>query len=194
MNSPLIAIAHEGQLSWLTVRLPWQEGHLRSIGRMCDRIDHRLNNVKAHIQIIKNNLKFYRSLDSQKIDFLKKLLEIQAFRLRCHRIASPCCRAHSRWKAIRSPAMLFMVIETFRDQNARAVYRRFRDKGRQMPEGLKFVSSWVAADLSRCFQLMEADDVALFQRWAAEWSDLIGFEIVPVVPGSETAAALSKQL
>jgi len=90
--------------------------------------------------------------------------------------------------------MLFMVIETFRDQNARAVYRRFRDKGRQMPEGLKFVSSWVAADLSRCFQLMEADDVALFQRWAAEWSDLIGFEIVPVVPGSETAAALSKQL
>jgi len=90
--------------------------------------------------------------------------------------------------------MLFMVIETFRDQNAKAVYRRFRDKGRLMPEGLKFVNSWATADLSKCFQLIEADDVALFQRWVAEWTDLVSFEIVPVVPGSETAAALAEQL
>ena len=37
--------------------------------------------------------------------------------------------------------MLFMVIEKFRDQNARAVYREFRAKGRQMPDGLTFVGS-----------------------------------------------------
>ena len=89
--------------------------------------------------------------------------------------------------------MLFMVIERFRDQNARSVYRRFRDKGRLMPEGLVFVSSWVAADLGRCFQVMECDDVARLQRWVAQWSDLIDFEIVPVVPGKETAAALADQ-
>jgi hypothetical protein len=29
--------------------------------------------------------------------------------------------------------MLFMVIETFRNQDAKAIYRRFRDKGREMP-------------------------------------------------------------
>jgi hypothetical protein len=34
--------------------------------------------------------------------------------------------------------MLFMVIERFRGQDGKAVYRHFRDKGRQMPEGLKF--------------------------------------------------------
>ncbi|HEX9790370.1 MAG TPA: DUF3303 family protein [Kiloniellales bacterium] len=90
--------------------------------------------------------------------------------------------------------MLFMVIETFRDQNAKAVYRRFRDKGRLMPDGLAFVSSWVSADLDRCFQVMETDDITLLQRWVAEWSDLTVFEIVPVVPGKETAAALSDQL
>jgi hypothetical protein len=50
---------------------------------------------------------------------------------------------------------------------------------------------WVAADLGRCFQLMQADDVTLLQRWAAEWSDLIAFEIVPVVAGKDTAAALA---
>ncbi|MBI3710726.1 MAG: DUF3303 family protein [Proteobacteria bacterium] len=90
--------------------------------------------------------------------------------------------------------MLFMVIESFRNQDAKAVYRRFRDKGRQMPDGLGFVGSWVAADLGRCFQLMECADVTLLQRWVAEWSDLIDFEIVPVVAGKETAAALSVQL
>jgi Protein of unknown function (DUF3303) len=50
----------------------------------------------------------------------------------------------------------------------------------------------VAADLSRCFQLMEADDITLLQRWIAGWSDLMGFEIVPVVVGKDAAQALSE--
>jgi Protein of unknown function (DUF3303) len=90
--------------------------------------------------------------------------------------------------------MLFMVIETFRDQNAKAVYRRFRGEGRLMPEGLGFVASWVTADLDRCFQIVETDDLTLLQRWAAEWSDLVAFEILPVVTGKQTAEALSGQL
>src|SRR5207249_12126891 len=90
--------------------------------------------------------------------------------------------------------MLFMVIETFKNQDGKAVYRRFRDKGRQMPDGLAFVGSWVQADMGRCFQLMECDDVTLLQRWVAQWSDLIGFEVVPVVAGKDTSAALAPPL
>ena len=90
--------------------------------------------------------------------------------------------------------MLFMVIETFRNQDAKAIYRRFRDKGRMMPDGLTFVSSYVAADLGRCFQLMETDDITLLQRWVAEWSDLMACEIVPVTPGKDAAGALESQL
>ena len=90
--------------------------------------------------------------------------------------------------------MLFMVIETFRDQDARAIYRRLRDRGRSMPNGLAFVNSWVQADLGRCFQVMECDDVTLLQRWVVQWSDLIHFEIVPIVTGKDTAAALADQL
>jgi len=88
--------------------------------------------------------------------------------------------------------MLFMVIENFRRQDAKSVYRRFRDKGRMMPEGLTFVHSWVAADLGRCFQVMECDDAALLQEWVSAWSDLVEFEIVPVVPGAEAAKAVLK--
>jgi hypothetical protein len=86
--------------------------------------------------------------------------------------------------------MMFMVIESFRNQDGKAVYERLRERGRQMPNGLKFVNSWVSADLTRCFQLMEAEDVSQFQRWIAEWQDLMAFEIVPVVQSRETAIAL----
>lgn len=90
--------------------------------------------------------------------------------------------------------MLFMVIETFRNQDGKAVYRRLRERGRLMPDGLAFVSSWVQADLGRCFQVMECDDVTRLQRWVVQWSDLIHFEIVPIVTGKDTAAALGDQL
>ena len=90
--------------------------------------------------------------------------------------------------------MLFMVIETFREGGAKSAYRRFRDQGRLMPEGLAYVDSWVAADLTRCFQLMESEDVTLLQRWVAEWSDLVAFEIVPVARSKATSEALAGQL
>jgi Protein of unknown function (DUF3303) len=41
---------------------------------------------------------------------------------------------------------------------------------------------------------MEADDITLLQRWTADWSDLMAFEIVPVVSGKDTAEALSGDL
>ena len=88
-------------------------------------------------------------------------------------------------------AVLFMVIERFRSQDAAAVYRRFAAEGRMMPEGLTFVDSWVEASNARCFQLIESDDVTAIQRWVARWQDLVEFEVVPVAPGKQTAAALT---
>ena len=90
--------------------------------------------------------------------------------------------------------MLFMVIERFKNRDAKAVYRRFRDQGRGMPEGLRYVSSWIEANFDRCFQLMECDDARLLQQWVAGWNDLIEFEIVPVVPSAETRQAIEPLL
>jgi len=90
--------------------------------------------------------------------------------------------------------MLFMVVEDFRGRDPKAVYRRFRDKGRMTPDGLRYHGSWVAADMSRCFQLMEADDATLLQQWVTEWCDLVGFEIVPVAESRDTVAALGGQI
>ena len=84
--------------------------------------------------------------------------------------------------------MRYMVIETF-TSGPGPVYERFRTRGRMLPEGLEFVESWIDAERGdRCFQLMATDDPATLGEWTGRWSDLVSFEIVPVV-GSEEAAA-----
>jgi hypothetical protein len=74
--------------------------------------------------------------------------------------------------------MLYMVVERFKD--APAIYQRLREKGRMMPEGLEYVSSWIDVDLKICWQLMRAEDESLFRAWTDSWKDLMDFEIVPV--------------
>lgn len=90
--------------------------------------------------------------------------------------------------------MLFMVIERFKNRDAVPIYRRFREQGRMIPEGLNYVGSWVEANFDRCFQLMECDDLRLLQQWILQWQDLGEFEIVPVVPSKETMETISPLL
>lgn len=90
--------------------------------------------------------------------------------------------------------MLFMVVEKFRNQDGKAVYRKLRDEGRALPDGLEFIASYVSADLGRCFQLMKTDDITLFQRWVADWQGVVEFEVVPVVEGKATREALAPML
>ena len=63
-----------------------------------------------------------------------------------------------------------------------------------VPEGLKYVDSWVEANFDRCFQLMECDDPRLFQHWVLQWQDLIDFEIAPVVPSKQTMETITPML
>ena len=83
--------------------------------------------------------------------------------------------------------MLFMVIERYKNRDADAVYRRFREHGRMLPEGLQYLDSWVEPNFDRCFQLMSADDPDLFQEWISHWDDLVDFEIVRVRTSAEAS-------
>jgi hypothetical protein len=85
--------------------------------------------------------------------------------------------------------MRFMVIESFRPGCVADIYARLAERGRQMPDGLSYVDSWIQADLRRCFQLMECEDPALFEQWIANWSDLMEFEVVPVTSSAEAQRA-----
>ena len=89
---------------------------------------------------------------------------------------------------------LYMVIENFKNGDAVPVYRRFRERGRLVPRGLSYVSSWVNETLDRCWQLMETEDRDLLNEWIANWSDIIDFEIYPVVTSKEAAGKLRLRL
>jgi hypothetical protein len=90
--------------------------------------------------------------------------------------------------------MLFMIIERFRSGDPAPVYRRFRDHGRLAPDGLRYVNSWVSADMTRCYQLMECEDRQLLDAWTERWRDLVEFEVVPVMTSAEAAAAITPRL
>ena len=90
--------------------------------------------------------------------------------------------------------MIYMVVERFKNQDPAPVYRRFRDRGRLAPDGLQYVSSWVDERLERCFQLMETDDRNLLDEWMANWSDIVEFEIYPVISSQEAAEKVAPRL
>src|SRR5262249_6977831 len=94
----------------------------------------------------------------------------------------------------RENVMTYMVVERFRHGDPVPIYRRFRDRGRMTPEGLRYVMSWVSDDLKRCFQVMECENRDLLDLWMSRWTDLVEFEIVPVMTSPEAQAAVAPRL
>lgn len=87
--------------------------------------------------------------------------------------------------AMSLPVRRYMVVERFKPGKLSEVYRRFGERGRMMPDGLRYVDSWITADLTMCYQLMETADAALFGEWTRNWDDLVEFEIVETVSSAE---------
>jgi hypothetical protein len=87
-----------------------------------------------------------------------------------------------------------MIVEHFKNGDALPVYRRFRDLGRMLPEGLSYSTSWTDAKLARCFQLMETDNASLLEEWMANWNDLVDFEVYPVLSSNEAMERVAPRL
>jgi len=87
-----------------------------------------------------------------------------------------------------------MIIEDFKDGDPVPIYRRFRDSGRLMPEGLVYVSSWVDEKMRRCFQLVETKDRELIEIWIKNWSDIVAFQVYPVCSSEQAATKIAPLL
>jgi hypothetical protein len=84
-----------------------------------------------------------------------------------------------------------MVVEHFKNKDAVPVYRRFRDRGRLAPEGLVYVSSWIDDNIERCYVVMETHDRTLLDQWIANWSDIVDFEVYPVISTQDVLQRLA---
>lgn len=85
--------------------------------------------------------------------------------------------------------MLYMVIEKYKDKEA--VYKWFHEKGRMMPDGVRHVNSWVAADGNTCYQINESESEELLHEWASNWNDVTEFEFIPVISSKEMSAKMA---
>lgn len=84
-----------------------------------------------------------------------------------------------------TPYMLFVVIEKFKNGDARAVGERFESHGRMLPEGVTYEASWIDLAGSRCFQVMESPDERLLRVWMSNWDDLVDFDVIPVLRSAD---------
>ncbi len=81
--------------------------------------------------------------------------------------------------------MKYMIVERYKNGDAKSVYKRFFEKGRMAPDGLIYVESWVDEKMQMCFQIMECQDIVLLNEWMNNWRDLVDFEIVPIISSAE---------
>ena len=87
--------------------------------------------------------------------------------------------------------MLYMVIEKYK--NKEAVYKRFREKGRMMPEGVSYVNSWVSEDGNTCYQINEAQNEELLYEWSSNWNDVTDFTFIPVISSQEMSDKMANK-
>ena len=89
--------------------------------------------------------------------------------------------------------MLFMVIERFKTGDPKPIGERFRKRGRMLPEGVLYQTSWIDPIGGRCFQIMETPSLESLREWTRRWDDLVDFEIVPVVTSAEYWATIPSE-
>ena len=90
--------------------------------------------------------------------------------------------------------MLFMIIEDYRGGDPVPVYRRFNERGRMAPDGLRYIGSWITTDHARCYQVMECDDERLLHEWISHWNDIVDFEVIPVLTSADVLAVIGPKL
>ncbi len=81
--------------------------------------------------------------------------------------------------------MLYLIIERFHPGKVKTLYKRFEENGRMLPEGVKYINSWIDTQLSICWQVMESDAEQKVHEWISCWNDLADFEVIPVITSAE---------
>ena len=88
--------------------------------------------------------------------------------------------------------MLFMVTFPLTHHRYKERVARFLENGAPPPPGVTLKGRWFTASHNKGFMLAESDDASALFRYVSEWSDIIDFQIEPLVTDQEAAAVLSE--
>jgi hypothetical protein len=86
--------------------------------------------------------------------------------------------------------MLFHITYTLTNQTRDTAQKRFKETGGGPPEGAKMLGRWHCAQGLKGFVLAEATDAVAITTWMQQWTDLLTFEVNPVVDDDQMLRVL----
>lgn len=86
--------------------------------------------------------------------------------------------------------MLFHITYTLSTETRDAAQSRFKETGGLPPEGATMIGRWHCAQGLKGFVLAESSDVEAIASWIQQWTDLLSFEITPVVDDEQMMRVL----
>ena len=86
--------------------------------------------------------------------------------------------------------MLFMITYAFGPGHREKAQERFKKTGGGPPAGAKMVGRWHNVAGRRGYVLAESDDAVAIGKWMQEWTDLLDFEVIPVVNDEDVLKVL----
>lgn len=87
--------------------------------------------------------------------------------------------------------MKFMAVWTSGPEVRDEALERFKSTGGGPPAGVTMLGRWHDVSGGGGFALGETNDVSLIYKWILDWSDLLAFDVVPVVDDAEFGQILS---
>jgi hypothetical protein len=88
--------------------------------------------------------------------------------------------------------MHFMVVWTFKPDHTKSTIARFNETGGAPPDGVKMVARWHDVSGSRGFAIAETDDAVAAAKWCHDWSDLLSFEVIPVLDDEQLVQVIGQ--
>lgn len=83
--------------------------------------------------------------------------------------------------------MQFMVTYSIDIPQRAEAEARFLKTGAAPPEGVGLLGRWHCTGERRGFMLLESTDLAAITKYMRDWSDLLSFQISPVVSDEQMA-------
>ena len=87
--------------------------------------------------------------------------------------------------------MLFAIHWTFSPEVRNEANSRFSDTGGGPPEGVRMLGRWHRVDGGGGVCIAETDEAEKLGIWMQEWTDLLEFEIDPVVDDAGVSTILA---
>ncbi len=84
----------------------------------------------------------------------------------------------------------YMLTYQIPTENRAEAIKRFATDARNPPEGITRIGQWHSAARLGGFGLVETDDPTRITAWCLQWSDIINYQVEPVITDEELGVQL----